>query len=62
MMPNTIEVETILENCRALINQINAGLSAEEPFGNASSAAELLFHLEFAASVYKKALVDNDHP
>jgi hypothetical protein len=60
MMPDTIEAKAALENCRALINQIDAGLSAEEPFGDVSSAAELLFHLEFAASVYKKALVDND--
>jgi hypothetical protein len=44
-----------LENCRALINQINAGLSAEEPFVNVSSAAELLSYLECAASALKKA-------
>jgi hypothetical protein len=50
MMPNTIEAEAALENCRALINQIDAGLSAEEPFVNVSSAAELLLYLEFAAS------------
>jgi hypothetical protein len=47
---NTIEAEATLENCRALINQIIAGLSAEEPFVNVSSAAELLLYLEFAAS------------
>ena len=33
MMRNTIEAEAALENCRALIDQITAGLSAEEPFG-----------------------------
>jgi hypothetical protein len=32
------------------LNQINAGLSAEKPLVNASTAAELLFHLELAAS------------
>jgi len=48
-------LSSALENCRALINQIDAGLSAEEPFENVSSAAELLFYLEFATSVYKKA-------
>jgi hypothetical protein len=30
------DVEATLENCRALINQINAGLSAEEAFVDAS--------------------------
>jgi hypothetical protein len=55
-MLNTIEAEATLENCRALINQIIAGLSAEEPFVNASSAAELLFYLERAASALKKSV------
>ena len=50
MMRNTIEAEAALENCRALINQIDAGLFAEEPFVNVSWAAELLLYLEFAAS------------
>ena len=50
MMSDTIEAEDALENCRALINQIDADLSAEEPFVNVSSAAELLLYLEFAAS------------
>jgi hypothetical protein len=50
-----IEAEAALENCRAPINQINAGLSAEEPFVNVSSAAKLLLYLEFAASALKKA-------
>jgi hypothetical protein len=44
-----------LENCRALINQINAGLSVEEPFVDVSSATELLFCLERAASALKKS-------
>jgi len=44
-----------LENCRALINQINAGLSAEEPFVNVSSAAELLLYLECAACALEKS-------
>src|SRR6266487_4563828 len=35
-----------IENCRALIDQISAALSAEEPAVNVSSAAELLFYLE----------------
>ena len=55
-MLNTIEAEATLENCRALINQIIAGLSAEEPFVNVSSAAELLFYLERAASALKKSV------
>jgi hypothetical protein len=45
-----IEAGAALENCRALINQINAGLSVDEPFVNVSSAAELQLYLEFAAS------------
>jgi hypothetical protein len=49
-----IEVEATLSNCRALINQINAGLSVEEPFVDVSSAAELLLCLERAASALKK--------
>jgi hypothetical protein len=49
------ELEAALVNCRALINQIDAGLSAKELFLNISSAAELLFYLEFAASALKKA-------
>jgi hypothetical protein len=48
-------VEAMLENCRALINQIIAGLSAEEPFVNVSSAPELLLHLESAAAALKKS-------
>jgi hypothetical protein len=54
-MLKKIEAEATLENCRALIEQINAGLSAEEPLVNLSSAAELQLHLEFAASVLKRS-------
>ena len=50
------DVEAALANCRALINQINAGLSAEEPFVDASSATELQFYLKRAASALKKSL------
>jgi hypothetical protein len=49
-MLNTIENQAALENCRALIDQINAELSAEDPFVNGASAAELLLHLEAAAT------------
>ena len=54
MMSDTIEAEAALENCRALIDQIIAGLSAEEPFVNMSSATELLLHLECADSALKR--------
>ena len=54
-MSKEIGAEAALENCRALINQIDAGLSAEKPLVNISSAAELLFYLEFAASAVKKS-------
>jgi hypothetical protein len=47
------ELEAALANCRALINQIDAGLSVKKLFLNISSAAELLFYLEFAASALK---------
>ena len=47
------DVETALANCRALINQINAGLSAEKPFLNISSAAELLFILSLPLPLSK---------
>jgi hypothetical protein len=49
------ELEAALANCRGLINQIDAGLSVKKLFLNTSSAAELLFYLEFAASAFKKA-------
>jgi hypothetical protein len=51
-----IDVEATLEDCRALINQINAGLSAEEPFVDVSSATELLLCLECAASALKRSV------
>jgi hypothetical protein len=50
-----IEAGAALENCRALINQINAGLSAEEPFVNVSSMAELLLYLELAVSALEES-------
>ena len=53
-MLKNIEGEATLENCRALMDEINAGLSGEDPLGNLSSAAELQLHLEFAASVLKR--------
>jgi hypothetical protein len=49
------ELEAALANCRALINQIDAGLSVKKLSLNISSTAELLFYLEFAASALKKA-------
>jgi hypothetical protein len=54
IMLNTIETQAALENCRTLIDQINGRLSAEEPFVNVSSAAELLLYLELAASALKE--------
>jgi hypothetical protein len=54
-MLKEIDAEAALEHCRALIKQINAGLSTEEPFVNVSSAEELLLHLESAASVLKRS-------
>jgi predicted DNA-binding ribbon-helix-helix protein len=50
------DVETALANCRALINQIKAGLSAKEPFVDVSSATELLFYIERAASALKRSM------
>ena len=52
---NTTDVGAALANCRALIDQINAGLSAEEPFVDVSSATELLFYLKRAASALNSA-------
>jgi hypothetical protein len=52
-----IEAEAVLENCRALIDQVIAGLSAEKPFINVSSAEELLLHRESAASALKRSLL-----
>jgi hypothetical protein len=54
IMSKEIGAEAALENCRALIDRINAALSAE-PLVNVSTAAELLFHLESAASALKKS-------
>ena len=51
----SIEAKAALENCRALINQIDAGLSVEEPFVDVLSSTELLLYLDFAASALKKA-------
>jgi hypothetical protein len=56
MMRDTIEAEAALENCRVLINQIDADLSAEEPFLNVSSAAETLLYLECADSALKRSV------
>ena len=53
-MLKKFEAEAALANCRALINQINAGLSAEEPLADASSATELQLYLERAASALQK--------
>ena len=55
-MLNEIEAGAVLENCRALISQINTGLSAEEPFVDVSSATELLFYLERAAAALKRSV------
>jgi hypothetical protein len=54
-VPKNVEAGAALANCRALINQIDAGLSTEEPLVNVSSAAELLLYLEFADSALKKS-------
>jgi hypothetical protein len=50
------DVEGTLEECRALINQIVAALSAEEPFVNVSSATELLIYLERVESALKRSV------
>jgi hypothetical protein len=57
---NEIEAGAVLENCRALITQINARLSAKEPFVDVSSAKELLFYLERAASALNSAPKDTN--
>jgi hypothetical protein len=54
-VPKEIETEAILENCRALIKRVIDDLSTEKPFVNASSAAELLLHLETAAAALKRS-------
>jgi hypothetical protein len=59
-VPKKVEAEAELAKCRALINQINAGLSAEEPFVDVSSATELLFYLERAASALDAFSISGD--
>jgi len=54
-MLKTTEAKAGLKKCRGLIDEIIAGLSPEKPLVNISSAAELLFYLEFAASALKKS-------
>ena len=65
-MLKEIEAEAKLAKCRALISQINAGLSAEEPFVDVSSATELMLYLERAAtalnSAPKDTILDEDSP
>ena len=60
IMLKEIEAEAAIENCRALINQIDAGLSAEGPFGDVSSRVDLLLnlelHLEHATSALERSL------
>jgi hypothetical protein len=58
-----VEAGAALANCRALINQIDAGLSAEKPLVDVSSVAELLFYLEFAASALQRDTTNSrPHP
>ena len=57
-MLKEIEGEAKLAKCRALISQINAGLSAEEPFVDVSSATELMLYLERATSALNSAPKD----
>ena len=60
IMLKEIEAEAAIENCRVLINQIDAGLSAEGPLGDVSSWVDLLLnlelHLEHAASALERSL------
>jgi hypothetical protein len=53
-MRKKTEAEAVLKKCRGLIDEIIANLSAKKPLVNISSAAELLFYLELAASALKK--------
>jgi hypothetical protein len=55
IMLKETEAEATLENCRALINQITVGLSAEKPFVDFLSATEVLLYLDFACSALKKS-------
>jgi hypothetical protein len=59
-MIKEIATNAAFENGRALIDQINAGLSVQKPVVTVSSAAELLFYLEFAASALNRS--DNSGP
>ena len=59
-MPDEIEVEAVLEECRALIKQIVANLSGEKPFADETSATELLSYLERAASALNSAPKDTN--
>ena len=56
LVPKDIDAEAVLENCRALVDRIIAKLSAEKPFIDVSSLAELRLHLESAASTLKRSL------
>jgi hypothetical protein len=47
------EAEATLENCRALINQITVGLSAEKPFVDFLSATEVLLYLDLPVLLSK---------
>jgi hypothetical protein len=59
IMLKETQAEATLENCRALINQITVGLSAEKPFVDFLSATEVLLYLDFACSALKKSAL---HP
>jgi hypothetical protein len=56
IMTKESTAEAALENCRALIDRINAALSAEKPFVSVSAVTEFLLHLELAASALKRSL------
>jgi hypothetical protein len=64
IMLKEIEAESAIENCRALIDQIDADLSAEGLLGDVSSWVDLLLnlelnlelHLEHAASALESSL------
>jgi hypothetical protein len=53
-MSKEIEAEAVLENCRALIKQIKARLSAEKPFVSASSAASFWYILSLPLLLSKE--------
>ena len=54
-MLKEIEAGAVLKDCRALMDQIIAGLSTEEPLVNVLLMAELQLHLKVAASALEKA-------